>query len=520
MAPPNLLSIEKVINTTQLKLDIDAILAFQSEDNIEKVEKADANLRGHIQSIKSNPQLLKSLKRLNIVNLGIELLEEDGVCPLCDASWPPGQLRQHLEKHLLEAQTASEYQANITTLCSTLSISLSTVLSKVNNVIDAADAVGLTKDKTFLQSWAKGIQETIKYLVNPIDNYDIATMTEGKFGQTLKMPENQSILNRLLKSVELKFPKTTPEMDAWDTLTKLEARLASLEKTKTQLLQRTLVYKRALELSENFLLARDAVLQALYDSVRDRFVGLYLQIHGADEAGFKAEIRPDKAGIDFKVDFYGRGEHPPHALHSEGHQDSMGLCLYLALAEKLTKGIIDLIILDDVVMSVDADHRRNICNLLSTSFPGNQFLITTHDRNWANQLRIMKVVNSKGMVHFYNWRVATGPQVDSDADVWGRIAQDLLKDDASSAAGKLRQNSEQYFAMVCDVLQAPVIFKLNGTYDLGNVLPGAVRQYYGLLRKAKSAAQSWGKGEDSEKLSEFENIAHTIYNRTKRKNGR
>ena len=223
-------------------------------------------------------------------------------------------------------------------------------------------------------------------------------------------------------------------------------------------------------------------------------MGLYRQIHGADEAGFKAEIKPDKAGIDFTVDFYGRGEHPPHALHSEGHQDSMGLCLYLALAEKLTKGIIDLIILDDVVMSVDADHRRNICDLLSISFPDNQFLITTHDRTWANQLRIMKVVNSKGMIHFYNWHVATGPQVDSDADIWGRITQDLQKGDVSSAAGKLRQNSEQYFATVCDALQSLVIFKLNGTYDLGNVLGGAVGQYNRLLGKAKVAAQIMGKG--------------------------
>lgn len=201
-------------------------------------------------------------------------------------------------------------------------------------------------------------------------------------------------------------------------------------------------------------------------------------------------------------------------MHSEGHQDSMGLCLYLALAERLTKGIIDLIILDDVVMSVDADHRRNICEVLSTTFPGNQFLITTHDRTWANQLRLMKVVDTKGMVHFYNWRVATGPQVDSDADIWGRIAADLQKEDVSSAAGKLRQNCEQFFAMVCDNLQAPVIFKLSGTYELGNVLDGAISQYFKLLGKAKVAAKSWGRDEEFQKLLEFENIAQSIYART------
>jgi recombinational DNA repair ATPase RecF len=65
----------------------------------------------------------------------------------------------------------------------------------------------------------------------------------------------------------------------------------------------------------------------------------------------------------------------------------MGLCLYLALSEQLNKGLMNLTILDDVVMSVDADHRRELCHLLAKSFPDQQFIITTHDKTWANQLK-------------------------------------------------------------------------------------------------------------------------------------
>ena len=42
------------------------------------------------------------------------------------------------------------------------------------------------------------------------------------------------------------------------------------------------------------------------------------------------------------------------------------VCLYLALAERLTGGMIDLVMLDDVVMSVDAEHRRQVCHLMAT----------------------------------------------------------------------------------------------------------------------------------------------------------
>ena len=69
---------------------------------------------------------------------------------------------------------------------------------------------------------------------------------------------------------------------------------------------------------------------------------LYRELHGIDEAEFEASLVSSGAGIEFQVGFHGRGKHPPHALHSEGHQDSMGICLYLALAERLTQGYIDL----------------------------------------------------------------------------------------------------------------------------------------------------------------------------------
>ncbi|MFH1673522.1 MAG: chromosome segregation protein SMC, partial [Pseudomonadota bacterium] len=126
----------------------------------------------------------------------------------------------------------------------------------------------------------------------------------------------------------------------------------------------------------------------------------YKALHSDDEKGFVSKISHIKAELVFEVDFYGRGMFPPHALHSEGHQDSMGLCLFFALNEYLTKDAIKIIILDDVVMSIDRNHRRAICNLLKTYFSDKQFIITTHDTAWAKQLKTEDVVKQKNMVHF------------------------------------------------------------------------------------------------------------------------
>ena len=205
---------------------------------------------------------------------------------------------------------------------------------------------------------------------------------------------------------------------------------------------------------------------------------------------FNALLVSEGAGVDFKVDFHGRGVNPPHALHSEGHQDSMGICLYLALAERLTQGFIDLIILDDVMMSVDAPHRREICNLLANFFKGRQFFITTHDQTWARQLQSEGVITSKNRIEFSNWTIENGPSMNILGDIWEVIENDLDRNDIPSAAAKLRRGSEEYFSQVCASLQAPVRFKFNGQYELGDLLSGAMSEYKSQLKHAKTAAKS------------------------------
>ncbi len=197
-----------------------------------------------------------------------------------------------------------------------------------------------------------------------------------------------------------KYPKTTPEQSAWDTLTKLEVNLKGVENAQKDFENAKLSLAKATILEEEFEKARDVVLGELYDEIKDQFVKLYRELHHDDEGNFEASLSPSGAALNFEVDFYGRGSHPPHALHSEGHQDSMGVCLFLALSEKLTEGFIDLIVLDDVVMSVDADDRRDLCNVLAKNFPNKQFLITTHDRTWAMQLKNNGVVKQDGLHEF------------------------------------------------------------------------------------------------------------------------
>jgi energy-coupling factor transporter ATP-binding protein EcfA2 len=515
LPPPAVAARERPINVALLERDIQNLTGVMSSQNQKRVGKTDQELRSLLKTIRSDPQLLRSLSQVELTELGITLIDETGSCPLCDTPWPPGKLREHLEQKLSVAQVATQHQQRVTELAEAIANSANATTASLHKVIAAAQLADLKEHLPTLQLWLSSLQRLSSILSVPLQKYPDPHFGSNQI-QQMVAPVNVSVtLAQIHSAIKAAYPETTPEQSAWDTLTRLEENLKALEAAEHSFKSAELYQKRAYLLLKHFQRSRDTVLGKLYDDIRDRFVGLYRQLHGPDEDGFTARLEPEGAGLAFEVDFYERGTHPPHALHSEGHQDSMGLCLYLALAERLSAGLIELVILDDVVMSVDADHRRNLCSLLSECFPDRQFLITTHDRTWANQLKSEGIVGIRETLHFCNWSIDSGPEVYYVADImWGRIDTALKEDNVPSAAAQLRRGSEEFFGMVCDTLQVPVIYKLSGQCEFGDLLLPAMEQYRRLLKRAQKAARSWDNNEDVLKLQEIDSIRSEVYKRT------
>ena len=80
---------------------------------------------------------------------------------------------------------------------------------------------------------------------------------------------------------------------------------------------------------------------------------------------FTAKLTPSEGKLGLDVNFYERGLFPPAAYHSEGHQDGMGVCLYLALMKRLFGDRFSLSLLDDVVMSVEPIKHSLVAELCS-----------------------------------------------------------------------------------------------------------------------------------------------------------
>lgn len=207
--------------------------------------------------------------------------------------------------------------------------------------------------------------------------------------------------------------------------------------------------KKAEKLLQHFESVSSQNLDAIYDQVAVDFAEYYKYLNG-DEDSFEGNLTTNGGRVEFAVDFHGRGKFPAIAYHSEGHQDSMGLCLYLALTKHSLKEDFTIAVIDDIVGSVDVSHRNKLCRLLRRKFPNTQFILTTHDHAWYHYMRADGLLED-GHV-FKNWSLEEGTFGQRDSDIWDAIETSLKEDDVDTAKTLIRSHLAHIFAFLSDNL--------------------------------------------------------------------
>lgn len=490
---------EDVKNLNFLKQSIKSIEGLLSKKD--KILDKIYSLKEKIKEFRKNFDILKEITHRKLVELGLSLIDGRDICPLCEKPWDAEELKAFLKKRLSESVKGKGEIDIIETDARDLADCVQRYKNSFSNLESNYKSLGFTVYQNDINSIIRELTTVINKLSDPIekhfeDDFIVVNLLDSKKCEELKEKIEYEIS-------DLKY-EVSPELNSWTILTKLEVLLGQYKESKIRFEKAENILNQAKLSLTYFETARDAVLHNIFDKINNNFVNIYKELHGEDEEDFKSSFVPDEAKLVFDVDFYGRGMFHPGAMHSEGHQDSMGVCLFLSLHKFLARNILGLIVLDDVVMSVDATHRRNFCKMIIKYFPGKQFIITTHDRVWAKQLKTEGVVTNRNMVEFKWWSIETGPATGTGENFWEGIEGDLKRNDVPQAAWKLRRNGECFLNDVCDLLRAQMVFKSDSNWELGDYLPAAVAQYNKLITKAKVAANSWGDKAKVKKLSEFD----------------
>jgi len=480
-------AINKQVNPVLAGRDIQNLCNALSDANREKLFKDVEQLRELITNISVKPGLVNLLKQYDLIKMGVELLETDGKCPLCDTEWAPGELKTYLDNKLELAESARETRDKIDSLSRSIKNSLIVPIESLENLVSLLRAIELTEGIDTLLEWKENLQGLLDSIETSIAEYRECIYDSEMVVNVIAPSEMLQKLELVESNIKSRIPKPTNQQTAWDTLTQLEVNVKRLNNAELDFKRAKESIGRVSVLLSTFMESRNRVLEEVYKEIEDRFVSLYKKLHD-DEGKLRAKLEPSKSGLNFRVDFHNRGLYPPCALHSEGHQDSMGLCLYFALSEYLTAGVLDLIILDDVVMSVDADHRRKLCDLMQEEFSEKQFIITTHDRIWKQQLLNTRVVNSENIWELYNWKIEIGATANRVKNMWEKIDESLAVNSVSLAAYYLRRGGEEFFGRVCNALASSVVYRSDAKWDFGELLDSVIREFKCLICGAISVA--------------------------------
>jgi DNA repair exonuclease SbcCD ATPase subunit len=218
--------------------------------------------------------------------------------------------------------------------------------------------------------------------------------------------------------------------------------------------------------------ARKKTVQHLLNNIVKIANSYFQKIHPGEDIGNPEMIIPGRGSgsIELTTKFHTESG-DPRGHYSEGHIDSLGLCLFLAIRRfhNNQRPALSLLILDDVLHSIDSNHRRNTADLIFSEFSDHQIIITTHDPLWFEYLKIASR-NGKGKVYqkrIASWSLDTGP-------VWGDhlsnyewlTSEKVIEAKPADKVNKAGILLEEILRNLCSNLTIAVPFNINGDYTI------------------------------------------------------
>lgn len=192
-------------------------------------------------------------------------------------------------------------------------------------------------------------------------------------------------------------------------------------------------------------------VQARLDTLQAPINDIYRQIQGDDAAPIRLELPSEEdtnqQRLNLVIDFAAnRVGVQPGGFLSDSQIHSLALALRLAAIRRFNT-LAPIIVLDDIVTSYDADHRRRVAALLAKDFSDFQLIITTHDERFFTYL--------KDQLGEKDWHFTRITRLDPDFGprfVDHRVTDAMIEGrwhDGESAANEMRQAEEEWLLGLC-----------------------------------------------------------------------
>lgn len=241
------------------------------------------------------------------------------------------------------------------------------------------------------------------------------------------------------------------------------------------------------------------------------------------------------ASLEISVILKNKKISTPNQLFSEANYDLMVLLLYISLIRAGAElGQAKVMILDDVLQSVDSVIRAKFMDYILRECKDWQLIITCHDDLWLNQLRYLYQKNGLSYKEFKltNWTFEEGPFL---MEIKGGGQDNTLKDAiATNNKQIIASQAGLFMEFICQKLSTslPISVKrtMDDKYTIGDLWPGIVAAFKGdkemkaflgeldrdvMVRNMIGChANEWAQGMSDGEVKSFANRVQELYERS------
>jgi recombinational DNA repair ATPase RecF len=415
------------------------VAALDIGNQVQKVRAASVRLSDTAQPfIAEKISVLQSADNLlNKLTTEIEIL-----CPACGRSIQLEDFREHVAVELEQLggirDTFNERKDAMDNLC------------------EGVKALKSNVRKPEVKSWRDALaKDTFEQPLSFLDEINADSLRASCNEEVLKDIEGK--LQPLVNAATSASATAPPDVQRyWDDMKIIQAANAAFKAgplaEEVKAIETLIGILNQLEQAtrEEIRLRSQSVIDEISEDIRD----MWRILHPAtpiENVHLYVPTGTDKA-IDIGLTFFGKEQRSPRLTLSEGYRNSLGLCIFLAMAKR-EAGNDRPVFLDDVLVSMDREHRGMVVELLEKKFNKRQVVIFTHDRDWNTELRAQL---SDGSWQFKMLRPFENPEVGiswANEKVPFDEARSKIKDHPASAGNDARKTMDCELAIIAEALR-------------------------------------------------------------------
>ena len=320
-------------------------------------------------------------------------------CPLCLRPIPGEELRKSIEDRLSKLD---DY------------VQLADRLSKAEKIVDSKIAVRDSTVSSLLRALSKLIEAADEAQAElTYEEKALLTSLQDEFNTDLGEVTKEAIrvgrrLSTMLSSLNDVLVTVSADLAKHNAIRVQHKALVDAKKAGSHQEQLVARLKQAHGIVES---ARKTFVNSVLESIGDECKALYARIHPEESLGSpRLSMHENRPGsVELEGVFEDQIDIPPQGYYSESHLDTLGFCVWLAIAKRGTSKN-TILLIDDVFTSVDAQHISRIVALISdVAKEFAQVIVATHYRNWRDRYRLAQAPGLKTqLLELHHWSLSRG----------------------------------------------------------------------------------------------------------------